>query len=95
VPAARPEPQPGPAATPPAQQPPPSPDARAAQEGGSISLNRASFDELRSAGFSVTQTGRLLAYRERSGGFRSIDELDSIPGFPKEFLDSVKHRLQP
>jgi DNA uptake protein ComE-like DNA-binding protein len=72
----------------------PGASAPEAGEEGSINLNQASFDELRSAGFSVTQTGRLLAYRERSGGFRSVEELDSIPGFPKEFLDSVKHRLE-
>ena len=44
---------------------------------------------------SVTQTGRVLSYRERSGGFKSVDELDSIPGFPKDFLMRIKERLEP
>ncbi len=60
-----------------------------------VSLNDASFEELRDAGLSVTQTGRVLAYRERSGGFESVDELDSIPGFPKDFLATIKGRLEP
>ncbi len=70
---------------------PESPEA----EAGQVSLNNASFEELREIGLSVTQTGRVLAYRERSGGFKSVDELDTIPGFPKDFLETVKHRLAP
>jgi DNA uptake protein ComE-like DNA-binding protein len=62
--------------------------------GGPISLNSASFEEPRDAGLSVTQTGRVLAHRERTGGFRSVDELDSIPGFPRDFLDSVRDRFR-
>jgi DNA uptake protein ComE-like DNA-binding protein len=41
---------------------------------------------------SVTQTGRVLAYRERQG-FRSVDELRTIPGFPDGFLDGIRGRL--
>ena len=43
---------------------------------------------------SVTQTGRVLAHRERAGGFSSIDELDDISGFPRDFLDRIKPRLK-
>ena len=58
-----------------------------------IDVNEATFEQLRNAGLSVTQTGRVLAHRERAGGFSSIDELDAIPGFPREFLDQVKPNL--
>lgn len=58
-----------------------------------ISLNSATFEELRGAGLSVTQTGRVLAHRERGGGFSSVDELDEIPGFPRDFLEQVKPKL--
>ncbi len=61
--------------------------------GGPINLNTATFEELREAGLSVTQTGRVLAHRERGGGFTSVDELDDIPGFPRDFLDVVKPKL--
>jgi competence protein ComEA len=64
-------------------------------ESGRVSLNEASFEELREIGLSVTQTGRVLAYRERSGGFKSVDELDTIPGFPKDFLARIKDRIDP
>ena len=53
-------------------------------------INDASFEQLRDLGLSVTQTGRVLAYRERLGGFRAVDELDEIPGFPRDFLDRAQ-----
>jgi DNA uptake protein ComE-like DNA-binding protein len=42
---------------------------------------------------SVTQTGRVLAFRERSGSFSSLDDLDEIPGFPRALLDEIKRHL--
>ncbi|TMK72500.1 MAG: helix-hairpin-helix domain-containing protein [Actinobacteria bacterium] len=56
-------------------------------------MNEATYEDLRRLRLSVTQTGRVLAYRDRAGGFKSLDELDSIPGFPKEFLTELKRRL--
>lgn len=79
------------------------PSASAGESGGEpgeavdpdapVNINEGSFEQLRAVGLSVTQVGRLLAVRERTGGFSSIEELDTIPGFPREFLDSVKDRL--
>jgi len=62
-------------------------------EEGPVSLNDATYDDLRNLELSVTQAGRVLAYRERAGGFRSLDELDRIPGLPRSFLDQLKGRL--
>ena len=58
-----------------------------------VNLNSASYDDLRGLGLSVTQTGRVLAFREREGSFKSLDELDSIAGFPRGFLDDLKTKL--
>ena len=60
---------------------------------GPVSINAATYEELRALGLSVTQTGRVLARRERSGPFSSVDELDQIPGFDADFLDELKARL--
>jgi DNA uptake protein ComE-like DNA-binding protein len=60
--------------------------------GEQVNLRTASFEQLRSLGMSVTQAGRVLAHRERTG-FTSVDELDSIPGFPPGFLDEIRPRL--
>jgi DNA uptake protein ComE-like DNA-binding protein len=72
---------------PPQQSPPP-----AAQSGETIELNNVSFEQLRGHGLSVTQATRLLAHRERVGRFQSIDELDEIPGLPREFAEDLKRR---
>jgi DNA uptake protein ComE-like DNA-binding protein len=44
-------------------------------------------------GMSVTQATRVIAYRERQDGFDSIDDLDQVPGFPKDFLAALKQKL--
>jgi DNA uptake protein ComE-like DNA-binding protein len=77
----------------PARAPAPEPPAAPSGPVGSqINLNQATFEQLRELGMSVTQTGRVLAYRERQG-FRSVDELSTIPGFPDGFLEGVRPRL--
>jgi DNA uptake protein ComE-like DNA-binding protein len=82
-------PQPGPQPGPPS---PPQPSPPAAQVGETIELNNVSFEQLRAQGLSVTQATRLLAHRERVGRFNSIDELDEIPGLPREFAEDLKRR---
>ncbi|MDP9188056.1 MAG: helix-hairpin-helix domain-containing protein [Actinomycetota bacterium] len=57
------------------------------------SLNDASFEQLRGMGISVMQATRVIAYRERRDGFDSIDDLDSLPGFPRTTLAELKQRL--
>jgi DNA uptake protein ComE-like DNA-binding protein len=42
----------------------------------------------------VTQATRLLAHRERLGGFESVEQLDEIPGFPREYAEDLKRRAQ-
>jgi competence protein ComEA len=59
-----------------------------------LDINAASYEELRTLRLSVTQTGRVLAHRERKGGFGSLDELDEIPGFPQAFLAELKSQLR-
>jgi DNA uptake protein ComE-like DNA-binding protein len=58
-----------------------------------VNVNEASYDQLRKLGLSVTQTGRVLAARDEAGGFKSLDELDGIPGFPRSFLSELKTKL--
>ena len=35
----------------------------------------------------------MLAYRDRLGGFKSLDELDNIAGFPRDVLAELKRKL--
>ena len=59
-----------------------------------LDLNTASFEQLRGLGLSVTQSARLIAYRDVNDGFDSLDELDKIPGLPKETRGRLKTRLK-
>ena len=63
-----------------------------AATGGTINLNSVTFEQLRSQNLSVTQATRLLAHRERLGGFSSVDDLDQVPGFPADVLADLKSR---
>lgn len=65
-----------------------------AAESDQISINTATYEDFRTLGLSVTQTGRVLAHRERVSGFDSLDDLDQIPGFPRAFLDELKRRVR-
>jgi DNA uptake protein ComE-like DNA-binding protein len=60
-----------------------------------VSLSRAKFDELRELGMSVMQAKRVIRYRDERNGFRTLDELDQVPGFPRSFLSTVKERVVP
>jgi len=69
-------------------------DREADEDDELIDLNRASFDQLRELGFSVTQATRLLTHRERQGGFDSFDDLAAVPGMPEDLLDEVRPKLR-
>jgi DNA uptake protein ComE-like DNA-binding protein len=80
----------------PAAPPPPGPDAGMAAPPaarGQLNVNDASFDDLRGLNLSVTQATRVLAYRERLGGYKSLDDLDDVPGFPQDVLSELKQRV--
>jgi competence protein ComEA len=80
-------------AVPDAEQQPPEQPLPGAPSGEPLNLNTATYDELRTLRLSVTQTGRVLAHRERVGRFQSVDELEQIPGFPTDFLAALKPHL--
>jgi DNA uptake protein ComE-like DNA-binding protein len=74
-------------------EPEPEPEAVEGPE-GTISLSGVTFDELRELGLSVTQSKRVLKYRDERG-FSSVDQLDQVPGFPRSFLAELKDRMVP
>ena len=74
----------------PSSAPPPPAPAAAADD--AINLNTVTFEQLRSENLSVTQATRLLAHRERLGGFNSVDDLDGVAGFPQDVLAELKSR---
>jgi DNA uptake protein ComE-like DNA-binding protein len=60
---------------------------------GDLDINEASFEQLRELGLSVTQSARVIAYRDTRRGFDSLDELDEVPGLPKEVRAELRAQL--
>ena len=88
-----PVPQPPAPPQPPVPQPPAAVNAPSPSGGGCpLDLNTVTFEQLRAQNLSVTQATRLLAHRERLGGFQSVDDLDQVAGFPGDVLADLKSR---
>ena len=68
------------------------PAAEAERREPAMNLNTVTFEQLREQGLSVTQATRVLAHRERLGGYRSVEDLDDVPGFQSGFLTELKQR---
>jgi DNA uptake protein ComE-like DNA-binding protein len=60
-----------------------------------VSLNHGTFEEYRALGMSVTQAKRVITYRGRLDGYTHVDQLEQVPGFPKEFLANLKQQVKP
>ena len=76
-------------------EPDQTPEPEPGESNGTISRSSAEFDDLRGLGMSVTQAKRVLRYREQRGGFTDLDELERVPGFPREFLAEISDRVVP
>lgn len=66
---------------------------KAGGKNGMVDLNHATFEELRSLGLSVTQSARVIAYREVRDGYESLEELDEIPGLSKETRAELRKQV--
>jgi DNA uptake protein ComE-like DNA-binding protein len=61
---------------------------------GSLHLNKADVEDLRGFGLSLTQSRRVLAQRDKVGGFSSVDDLDEVPGIPAAQRSHLKSVAQ-
>jgi len=56
-----------------------------------IDLNSAGVEELtRLSGIGETLAQRIVAYREKHGPFRSVDELKNVPGIGEKTVEEIK-----
>ncbi len=66
-------------------------DTGAVDADGRVSLNRASKEELMTLpGIGESKADSILEYREAHGGFRTIDELMSIPGIKEGVFQKIQ-----
>jgi DNA uptake protein ComE-like DNA-binding protein len=60
---------------------------------GRLDVNSATFEQFRDLGLPVTQCARIISYRDVRHGFGSLEELDGIPGLPRETQTTLKSQL--
>ena len=60
-----------------------------------IDLNLASAAQLVTIkGIGPKKAEAIIKYRDEHGGFRSVDELDNVPGFGKKTVDKLRVHLK-
>jgi competence protein ComEA len=67
----------------------------AAATGPQINLNTATPEQLDQLdGVGPATARKILAYRQQHGGFRSVDELDQVPGIGPKRMATLRPRLR-
>lgn len=68
---------------------------QAEQDDGLVDLNRATEGELCTLpGIGQTRAQAIIAYREASGGFRSIDEIQNVSGIKSGTYEKIKNKIK-
>lgn len=69
--------------------------SKAAVDDGRIDLNTATLAELQLLpGVGQGKAARIVSYRERTGGFRSVDELGKVSGFGAKSVAKLADQLK-
>lgn len=63
------------------------------RRGDPVDVNKATVEEFRELGMSITQATRVVAYRERHDGFDSVDELGGVPGVSEKLMTELRDQL--
>lgn len=64
--------------------------------GGPVSLSSATAEQLEALdGVGPALAARIIAWRDGHGGFRSVDQLDDVPGIGPARMEALRPRLVP
>jgi len=55
-----------------------------------LDLNMASFEELARTGIGEKKARLLVDYRDEHGGFRTWEDVKSVPGFSQKLIETLK-----
>jgi competence protein ComEA len=70
--------------------------AAGAAPGAPVGLNSATAEQLDTlAGVGPATAAKIIEYRTKNGGFRSIDELAQVPGIGPKRMESLRGQVQP
>ena len=59
-----------------------------------VDLNTASKQELESLkGVGPAKADAIIEYRKKSGGFKSVNDLDNVPGFGEKTVEGLKKEV--
>ncbi len=59
-----------------------------------VDLNNATQAELETVkGVGPAKAKAIIEYRKKNGNFKSVDDLDKVPGFGKKTVDSVRKEI--
>jgi len=59
-----------------------------------VNINTATQSELEAVkGLGPSKAKAIMEYREKQGGFRSVDELDNVKGFGKASINKLRSEL--
>jgi competence protein ComEA len=59
-----------------------------------VDLNTASKAELESLkGVGPAKADAIIEYRKKSGGFKSVNDLDNVPGFGEKTVEGLKKEV--
>jgi competence protein ComEA len=62
--------------------------------GPNVNINSASAKELiTSLGFSQEEADAMVRYREKNGGFKTLDDVRKVPGISASKIDAKKARI--
>ena len=67
----------------------------AASAFAAVNLNTATQAELEAVkGIGPSKAKAIMAYRDKSGGFKSVDELAKVKGFGKASVEKLKGQVE-
>lgn len=59
-----------------------------------VNMNKATASELENQlGFTTKQAGDIVAYREKNGDFKSVDDLKKVPQMEARDIDTRRNRM--
>ncbi len=62
--------------------------------GGLVNINTASREELMSLkGIGESRAGDIISYREKNGGFKTIDEIKNVPGIKGGMFEKIRDSI--